>query len=365
MGNREVLESLLAGRSIDLSRGALLDYAPGPMRKDLSFERVEGMLLGLAVGDALGNTSEGQLPDRRRARYGEIRHYLPNRHAAYRAVGLPSDDTQLAFWTLEQMLRDGGLDVEHLARRFCQEPIFGVGSAVSQFVTNWKAGQPWYQCGVRSAGNGALMRIAPVLIPHLQTGGRELWADVALAAMVTHNDAASISACLSFTHLLWQALQLPQPPSPEWWLEEYVQVARDLERGDYASNAPAHAGYRGPVWRFAEERVALAWRKGLSVLEACNWWYSGAYLLETVPSVLYILMNHGHNLEEGIIRAVNDTLDNDTIGAIVGAALGALHGKRAIPGHWLGGLLGRTGAEDDGQVFALLTEARYAWWGGH
>lgn len=63
-------------------------------------DRIRGMLLGLAIGDALGNTSEGMLPSDRHSRYGEIRYFLPNHHAGGREVGLPSDDTQLAFWTL-------------------------------------------------------------------------------------------------------------------------------------------------------------------------------------------------------------------------------------------------------------------------
>ena len=32
------------------------------MPDDLAFERVEGMLLGLAIGDALGNTTESIAP---------------------------------------------------------------------------------------------------------------------------------------------------------------------------------------------------------------------------------------------------------------------------------------------------------------
>jgi ADP-ribosylglycohydrolase len=53
-------------------------------------------------------------------------------------------------------------------------------------------------------------------------------------------------------------------------------------------------------------------------------------LLETVSTVLHILMRHAGDPEEAIIRAVNDTKDNDTIAAIVGAAVGALHGLRAV-----------------------------------
>lgn len=362
MGNLETLEKLFADGGIDLRRGALFDYALGPMPESLDFDRVEGMLLGLAVGDALGNTTEGWLPGPRRARYGEIRDYLPNEHAGNKAICLPSDDTQLAFWTLEQMLEDGGLNPENLTRRFCSGRIYGIGSAVKQFVSNFEEGLPWYECGIQSAGNGSLMRIAPVLLPHLRKGGRELWSDVALAAMVTHNDSAAISACLSFVHLLWKALASPEPPAAEWWLEEYTRVAQDLEDGEYCSRSPFYGHFRGPLWRFVEEAVGEAWRRGLPTVDACNRWYSGAYLLETVPSVIYILMRHGHDLEEAIVRAVNDAKDNDTVAAIVGAAVGAVYGRRAIPDRWLRGLLGQTRDADEGRVFQLVDEAREAWW---
>ena len=57
------------------------------------------------------------------------------------------------------------------------------------------------------------------------------------------------------------------------------------------------------------------------------------------------------------MRAVNDTRDNDTIAAIVGAAVGALHGEDALPQRWRQGLLGRTRESDDGRVFDLLDQA--------
>ena len=72
----------------------------------------------------------------------------------------------------------------------------------------------------------------------------------------------------------------------------------------------------------------------MSTVDACNSWYSGAFLLETVPSVLYILERHGNDPEEAIVRAVNDTRDNDTVAAIVGAAVGALHGAIRLPERW-------------------------------
>ncbi len=361
--NKQTLEGFFQTHHIDVRRGPLFDTSPGPVPDDLDFDRVEGMMLGLAIGDALGNTTEGQFPQHRHAARGEIRDYLPNRFADWRPVGVPSDDTQLAFWTLEQMIADRGFNPGHVAARFCQDQIFGIGGTVKQFIANHEAGLPWHQCGPKSAGNGALMRIAPMVIPHLRTGTSDLWVDTALSAMITHNDSASISACLSFAHMLWQLLQMETPPEPSWWREAYVEIARDLEVDHtYRSKAGDFRAYQGTLWQFVEQHVGEAYGKGLSSLDACNAWYSAAYLLETVPCVLYILTRHGDNLEEAIVRAVNDTKDNDTIAAIVGAAVGALHGKDAIPQRWLSSLLGRTTATDDGRVFELLEQARALWW---
>jgi len=361
--NQNLLDQLFTTGRIQAQRGALFDAQPVPLPSTLTWDRIAGMLLGLAIGDALGNTSESQNPAQRRERYGEIRDYLPNCHASGRPVGLPSDDTQLTFWTLEQMLADDGIHPEHIAARFCREQIFGIGSAVREFITNYKAGHPWYECGAHSAGNGALMRIAPVVIPYLHQPSPDLWADTALLAMITHNDPASISACLAFTGMLWALLGMASSPEPQWWVETYVALARDVEGAtQYRSRSPAYPDYTGPLWRFVAEEVPAAYHQGLPLLNAANRWYSGAYLLETVPTVLYLLMQHGGDPEEALIRAVNDTRDNDMVAAIVGAAVGALHGIAAFPEPWRTGLLGRTGADDDGRVPALLEAARARWW---
>jgi ADP-ribosyl-[dinitrogen reductase] hydrolase len=79
-----------------------------------------------------------------------------------------------------------------------------------------------------------------------------------------------------------------------------------------------------------------------------------AYLLETVPSVLFILARHASDPSEAIRRAVKDTRDNDTVAAIVGAAVGALHREQALPEAWRNAMLGRTGAEGYGALFELL-----------
>jgi ADP-ribosylglycohydrolase len=85
-------------------------------------------------------------------------------------------------------------------------------------------------------------------------------------------------------------------------------------------------------------------------------------LFETVPSVLYILALHGQNGEESIIRAINDTKDNDSVAAIVGAAVGALYGSTSIPDRWIKGLSGRTRSDDNGEVFKVILSAKQKFW---
>jgi hypothetical protein len=101
--NREILDSLFEKGKINLRRSSLFDTSAEQMPEDFDFGKVEGMMLGLAIGDSLGNTSEGMLPSERQGRFGEIRDYRPNHNAFGKRVGLPS----VLCTVNEQSLKDG------------------------------------------------------------------------------------------------------------------------------------------------------------------------------------------------------------------------------------------------------------------
>jgi len=321
-------------------------------------DKVEGMLLGLAIGDSLGNTSESLLPQQRKDRFGCINSYLPNRYAAGQRIGLPSDDTQMAFWTLEQLLANGYLEPQYLGLAFSRRQIFGIGKSVREFLRKFKSGTPWMHSGAPSAGNGALMRIAPVLIPYLKNPSCNLWSDTLLAAHLTHDDALSNVSCVAFVDLLWKLMAMRDIPEPAWWLNTFIETCECLEPNQIYQPRVGHpVGFSGTLSQLLKQYVIPALEQEFSVVDACAQWHSGAYLLETVPSVLYILARHGHDPKAAILAAVNDTKDNDTVAAIVGAAVGALHGRSALPVEWVAQLSGRTGASDNGRIFELLARA--------
>lgn len=355
MSNETIFEELLLDKKIDIRDSVLFD-TPVKCKEEVNFDKIEGMMLGLAVGDSLGNTTESMMPQDRLKKHSIVTDYLLNKYGRAKK-GFPSDDTQMTAWTLDRILKDNDYVPEKVASAFTGKKIFGIGSTVSEFLRNIYAGKKWYEAGTKSADNGSLMRISPIIIPHLKHAEGNLWVDTVLCAMTTHNDSAAIASCLALVNLLWQVIDMKKAPEPMFWLEKFVETLEEFEcDSNYKPRSRAYADYKGTLWQYIDKVVREAYNNNLSVLDACNKWYSGAYIFETVPCVLYILMKHGDNFEKAIIRAVNDTYDNDTIAAIVGSVLGALHGKSGIPQRWLKDLTGRTADSDDGRIFEILNE---------
>ena len=130
------------------------------------------------------------------------------------------------------------------------------------------------------------MRIAPMVIPHLKTPTPDLWADAALSAMITHNDSASIASCVSFVRILWQLLRMEAPPEPYWWVEAFVDTAKDLEVDrHYRPRGGENIDFEGPVWQFVQEKeefakklgklavrlaTGVSWKRGWWLCPACK-----------------------------------------------------------------------------------------------
>jgi len=222
-----------------------------------------------------------------------------------------------------------------------------------------KEGKSWLRSLAAQAGNGALTRIPAVTLPHIAQQSPAFWTDVILATAVTHNDAAAIGASLAFAVIFLELLSMNTSPDPQWRVEKYVAIASQIETSsnalrprevqlkrngqDLSGNLfetmfphilmrpflmPARSGIRAPP---------TFWRRS----------YRPAH-----PRKGYI-----DEPSEAIVRAVNDTKDNDSIASIVAAAVGARHGIDIFPQEWKSGLLGRTGADDDGPHFCIIDES--------
>src|SRR5215813_4145645 len=138
-----------------------------------SEDRACGCLLGLAVGDAIGTTLEF----RSRDAYAPLTDMIGGGPFDL-APGEWTDDTSMALCLADSLINYGDLDETDLMQRFvrwwrngansangyCFDIGFTTRAALSEFERsgNPRAGSE----NPNTAGNGSLMRLAPVAIRH-------------------------------------------------------------------------------------------------------------------------------------------------------------------------------------------------------
>lgn len=329
---KEHLEFLFDNHLIDVENSSLLYRKFPPLKPDPDV--VRGIYLGVMIGDALGNKVEGKLPKKKHVKYGTVNRYMPGAHI--------TDDTQLTMRAVKAILDKKAFDPDEIAYRMYEKRIRGIGHATKESVKSYKAlfkkyeKHAWVYSAVESAGNGALMRLSAVLVPHFIGLSDPLVGNGVLLTRITYNDRLALSSVGAFSVMLYELVTSSRPPEKEWWVEKYAEIARELE-GDETLYSPRFGvlSHRGPGWEFVEKAIEYAEKKGMSLIEFSKSVGSGAYLLETVPFVLYSMMEYSHKPYECLGRAVTDSKDSDTIGAIVGYLLGAMYGIKAFPPHLL------------------------------
>lgn len=207
--------------------------------------------------------------------------------------------------------------------------------------------------------DGPIMRVAPMLVLKPHRTGPDLARDIATCAAVTHNEPGAIASAVAWVRLLALLSAGTGGPDRKDILELFLETHALLEGPTcYRPRGGGMLGrFEGTLTEFLRQTVPDGLAKGLSILEFGDLTYSGAFLLETLPVTLYIIARHGDDPDPAIRAAVNHTRDNDTIASRVASAMGALHGMDAFRPDWVTGLLGRTGADDDGRVQALVARA--------
>src|SRR3989338_6949798 len=86
-------------------------------------DRVTGMFLGIAIGDALGMPVEIMSAETIAAKYGRVTDYLePKGHKWFdgKPAGTTTDDTQLTLVVAESLIANKGLNMGDLAYRHIQ-----------------------------------------------------------------------------------------------------------------------------------------------------------------------------------------------------------------------------------------------------
>ncbi len=280
-------------------------------------DRGGGTLLGLAAGDAIGTTLEF----RSRDTYPPLTDMIGGGPFNL-APGQWTDDTAMALAladSLESSLSGGAMEqcngFEHdLLQRFvewwedgaysCTGRCFDIGLTTRQALMRWQATQEPHSGSTDpcAAGNGSLMRLAPVAIRFWDD--RAALADVAARqSKTTHAAAEAVEACVAYAAVLADAIE-GQPKD---------HVLRD--RGSFG-------GAVGTV-------MAGGWRN--KSREAVR---STGYVVHSLEAALWCV-HHADTFGEIVLLAANLGEDADTTAAVAGQLAGALHGASGIPDQWL------------------------------
>lgn len=304
-------------------------------------QRAIGALVGLAVGDALGAPFEFQEPGLYREanpepRLGGRGEMRGGGTFAWRP-GEFTDDTQMALALAESLLACGGFDpVELWARwRHWAGGARDVGvqtGTVLQSVDHAGAAQALHEAnGGWTAGNGSVMRNAPIGLWAATRALEELIALATAQATLTHHDrhngyAASIHAAMIRAGIRGTDVFAAIDEVLDLLPEEARATWGPLLSADYVAEAGAS---NGDVFTCLAQAV---------------WAVRGA-----------------SSFEDAAVRAVELGRDTDTVAAVAGSIAGARWGIQAIPSRWttyLNGQVARPGGEDVYDYWALQRVAR-------
>jgi ADP-ribosyl-[dinitrogen reductase] hydrolase len=299
------------------------------MKHDKKFlTQAKGCWLGLAIGDALGATNEFKTKE---AIAAPVRDLVGGGWLGLKA-GEITDDTEMALCVLEAYA--SGYSLEKVAEHFLgwlNSKPKDIGNLTRAALSELKRGVSpresgrvaWEQMSHSGAGNGAVMRSAPTAL--VRAFDREVRViETIEIARITHFDRRAVEAAL------WQNAMIAAFLCKS--LDPWAAAQQELEF------ARAEQG-----WGAVRGEDVLDWAARGRSMELAALDTSG-YALATVQVAAFVL-EHCDSFEDGLIVAVNQGGDADTIGAVTGALLGAKFGLSSIPERWLAGLLWKSRLE--------------------
>lgn len=330
---------------------------PEPEPGDGLRARYRGCLVGGAAGDALGRPAEGSPRQVLAARYPDgLRDFRPWYGWQSGPKGTFTDDTQLTIVTAEWLVDAAGNTPtpEDLAPRVAAWGEYGrgMGQATREALRNYASGLPWHQAAVPSAGNGGAMRAAPY---GLRYAGQpdDLRHAAAVGTAVTHADPTAVASAIVQAVAVNQCLVTrPSELDPGSFLTATADAVRDLELPSLVRRSD---GRSRTLLQHVEEVHDFL---GRPVEQVIDHFYNGAFVLETTPVVLWLLLTFAADPEEGLVTTVMAGRDADTNAAILGNLLGALHGLDGFPQRWVGDDL-----EDRARLLRLADELYDSRWG--
>lgn len=288
--------------------------------------KTRAALYGVAVADALGATLEFMDKAQIQRKYGQLRDIIGGGWLNL-TPGEWTDDTEMTLAVAEGILANPWEPVEHVGERFLEwtktnPPDIGnsIRAVFNKYprYNNWfKAAEAVHNEGMRTAGNGALMRTIPIAL--LYKDPADIYMMSMQIARMTHWDPEAGLTCFLYCLLVRAFLDGERDKLTAW------KNAKEV----FSQIVPA---------QFSAVGQELINHK-LSAIESWsdNNLIPSGYTVDTLACALWSFFNRD-SFEECVVFAVNLGGDADTVGAVAGGLAGAYWGFESIPAQWIGKL---------------------------
>lgn len=307
--------------------------------------RKRGSLLGLAVGDAFGTTLEFKkafAPDFPELTGGPHVEILGGGPFSLRR-GQVTDDTQMACALAATLHEYGRYEQAEAAKAYLRwlPHAFDVGEQTKAALTLLQEGvhpelaakRVWHEGGQKPAGNGSLMRTAPIAVKFFDNQAARIEASL-LDSSLTHFDFRCQLACVAFNAAIATALTSVAPKA------EPAQMLKAAE-ADLVAGATQLAKDH-PHFALKVQDAAAGVREDLLLAQAPDPQLYGPELnlhlqmgfVRVTFRLAFWELFHAPSFEAALLDVVNRGGDSDTNGAVTGALLGAVYGDAAIPEYW-------------------------------
>lgn len=281
-------------------------------------EHYRGALLGLAVGDALGTTLEFKPP----GSFEPITDMVGGGPFGLEP-GQWTDDTSMALCLADSLIERQGFDPRDQMERYVRwyhdgylsstGECFDIGNTTYMSLRQFeRSGDPYAgPQDPNTAGNGSLMRLAPVPLAYANDPQQALLR-AGESSQTTHGARTCVDACRYFAGLIVgivngegkeRVLEPHYSPVDGMWEQQPLtpDVAA-VAAGSFHDKAPPEIRGTGYV---------------VACLEAALWAFAST-----------------DSFAAGALEAVNLGDDADTTGAVYGQIAGAYYGAAAIPAAW-------------------------------
>jgi ADP-ribosylglycohydrolase len=277
--------------------------------------RFRGCLLGLACGDAVGATVEFSP----RGSFTPVTDMVGGGPYELQP-GEWTDDTSMALCLATSLIELQRFDPLDQMLRYCRwrdqgclssnGRCFDIGATVARALRSFnQTGEPFSgPLEPRTAGNGSIMRLAPVPMAYSRDPIRAV-AMAAQSSRTTHGAPAAVDACRYLAAMIVAALT--GASKEELLASSYFAVPG-------APLVPEISAIAAGSFKLAEPPVIAGTGYVVKSLEAALWAF-----------------HKGSSFRECVLLAANLGDDADTTAAICGQLAGAHYGMSGIPAGWL------------------------------